>query len=77
LVDISLGMIKRGAREHRVSPNSLATRKELELLLAGDPDTALLHGWRHELCGGELEGLLSGGAYLTIENGEVTISGKE
>jgi ribonuclease D len=74
MVDILLGMLKLCAHQHHVSPNSLATRKELELLIAGSGETALLHGWRHELCGASLEHLLSGRLCITIEQGTPTIN---
>jgi len=74
MVDILLGMLKLCAHTHHVSPNSLATRKDLELLITGSEEAALLHGWRHELCGAHLEHLLSGRLCITIEQGTPTIS---
>jgi len=74
MVDILLGMLKLCAHQHHVSPNSLATRKDLELLISGSDEAALLHGWRHELCGTQLGHLLSGRLCITIEQGTPTIN---
>lgn len=74
MVDILLGMLKLCAHKHHVSPNSLASRKDLELLISGKGEAALSHGWRHELCGAELEHLLSARTCITIEQGTPTIS---
>ena len=74
LVDVLTGVVKLCAAQHQLSANALASRKELEQLLSGNPQAPLLHGWRHELCGHTVEGLLSGKQCITIEAERVHIS---
>lgn len=73
LVDILIGVVKLSAAQHQLTPNALASRKEIEQLLADNPEAPLLHGWRYELCGQALQGLLSGKQCITIEADHVHI----
>lgn len=74
LVDILTGVVKLRAAQQQLSPNALASRKELEQLLSGNPQAPLLHGWRYELCGQSLQGLLNGKQCITIEADHVHIT---
>ncbi|MDH5183565.1 MAG: ribonuclease D [Gammaproteobacteria bacterium] len=74
LVDILVGVVKLSAAQHQLSPNALASRKEIEQLLTGSPEAPLLHGWRYELCGQSLQSLLSGKQCITIEADHVHIT---
>lgn len=73
LVDILIGVVKLSAAQHQLTPNALASRKEIEQLLADNPEAPLLHGWRYELCGQALQGLLNGKQCITIEADHVHI----
>jgi ribonuclease D len=46
------------AEQHRVSAPLLATRRDVEALVLGRRDLPLLQGWRRDLAGAELLGLL-------------------
>jgi ribonuclease D len=46
------------AQEHQINAALLATRKDIERLILGDPETALLHGWRRAVVGEELLNLM-------------------
>ncbi|HEX6638760.1 MAG TPA: hypothetical protein VF033_13970, partial [Steroidobacteraceae bacterium] len=54
LADLSAAV----ARELDISPELLATRRELEKLAAGKRDIALLRGWRAEVVGRRLQAAL-------------------
>jgi ribonuclease D len=50
------------ARAHQLSPIALGTRRDLQRLVLGSKDVALLHGWRYEIIGRPLRALLEGHA---------------
>lgn len=59
--------VSQVAKQERIDTALLATRADLISLLAGDPDARLRHGWRAELLGEGIEGLVSGRAALTFD----------
>lgn len=67
-VDVLLAWLQLRAREASVAPETLATRADLELLVATPPDERatlpLLQGWRREVVGETLLALLEGRAAL-------------
>jgi ribonuclease D len=74
LVDALMAVVRLcGARE-AVSPQILASRKDLERLVATDPNVPLLHGWRAVLAGHAVQDLLHGKSRLEIHNGELHLS---
>lgn len=50
--------VRERAKEAGISPALLATRRDLEQLLAGERKLALLEGWRREVLGDELLALV-------------------
>lgn len=54
-----MARLRQLAEHHRVSAPLLATRKDVEALVMGRRDLPLLAGWRRELAGEEILGLLS------------------
>jgi ribonuclease D len=54
-----MARLRQLAEQHRVSAPLLATRKDVEALVLGRRDLPLLAGWRRELAGEEILGLLS------------------
>lgn len=57
LLDKISARIQACAREHGISATLLAPRREMVKFVLGDPDCALLRGWRHQLIGAELAGM--------------------
>lgn len=49
----------RVAHEHSVSPGLLASKKTLLELLEGEKDCQLCHGWRQQLLGEQLKGIIA------------------
>lgn len=70
VADLMMAILRHCAQQHRVSPASLASRRDLEALLAGRKDVALLHGWRHALAGQSIEALLRGDLQLGVDAGQ-------
>lgn len=60
LVEAMLAVVRLRGSQKGVSPQTLASRKDLERLVAGDPDIPLLQGWRAALAGHEVQALLQG-----------------
>lgn len=72
VLDILSGVVRLRADENSLNPVILATRKDLEALLI-DEDSPLLHGWRHSMVGGELQGLLQGKLNVYVDNKKLQI----
>ncbi len=61
--------VSQRARELELDPAVLATRRDLEDFLRGDPDSRLRSGWRAEALAADIEALLDGEAALSFERG--------
>ena len=51
--------VRSVAQEHELAPAVLATRRDIEKLVRGAEPASVLRGWRAELLGGKLGGLLT------------------
>ena len=71
IADLLMAGLRLFAQEASISPQAIATRKDIEALVNGNRELDLLQGWRMELVGRELLDLLDGRSGLTIENGAV------
>ena len=71
IADLLMAGLRLFAQEASISPQAIATRKDIEALVSGNRELGLLQGWRMELVGRELLDLLDGRSGLTIENGAV------
>ncbi len=76
VVDLLQCCLRLIAEQEEITPSALASRKDLESLITGDKDTALLHGWRKSLVGDVLVDVLEGGISPVIENGKLTLRRK-
>lgn len=74
VLDILSAIVRIRADQNSLNPVILATRKELEQLLFAEPDCVLLHGWRHQMVGKELQGLLEGKFSLSLSPDSVVIN---
>jgi ribonuclease D len=74
LVDALMAVVRLSAAENALNPAVLASRKQLEQLVAnGTPDCELLHGWRGQLVGKRLLSLLAGDLGLYARNGAIEL----
>ena len=62
------------SRDLEIETSMVATRNDIEALLAGDPDARLLQGWRAELVGERIRRLVEGEAALAFDgNGNLLL----
>ncbi len=73
MVDYLSAALRLLAAEHQLSPQAIATHKDLQKLARGESDSSLLHGWRKALAGEPLMALLRGETQLHNEGGELTL----
>jgi ribonuclease D len=66
IVELLMAELRLSALEARISPQAIATRKQLEQLTSGRRDVDLMDGWRLELVGQRLLDLLEGKTALGI-----------
>lgn len=66
MVDYLSAALHLLAARHQLTPQAIATHKDLERLVRGNPDCPLLHGWRRAVAGEPLQALLRG--ELTLDN---------
>jgi len=73
LVDAMMAVVRHSGLKNGISPAALATRRDVEQLLAGGDDHPILHGWRGMLVGRELTEFLKGGLKLSVAKGILNI----
>lgn len=73
VMDVLSAVVRIRAEQNSLNPVILATRKELEQLVFGDPECPLLHGWRYNMAGQELLGLLQGRYSLSLTADSVEV----
>jgi len=73
LVDIMMALLRERCQQQRITPSAVAGRRELELMLIGERDMPLLHGWRAAIAGEALQALLHGELTLRVEDGRLRI----
>ena len=73
LADLSMTLLRMLAQQNELSPANLATRKDIERLINGNTDVPLLHGWRNQIAGNQIQQLLAGELSLAVKNQQVTI----
>ncbi len=72
-LDILTGTLRLIAEEAGLSPQLIASRKDLAALLLENPDARLLQGWRRGLAGEPLRELLQGKRRIVLEEGSPRI----
>jgi ribonuclease D len=73
ILDVLSAIVRIRAEENSLNPVILATRKDLEQLLFAEEDCLLLQGWRYNMAGKELQGLLKGQYTLSLTPDSVLI----
>ena len=76
IVDVLMAVVRAKGAEHEVSPALLASRKGLEGLVLGQMDNPILHGWRAELAGHDLQAVLAGECVLRVADGRLLVERK-
>jgi ribonuclease D len=73
VLDLLMSVVRLRAAQNTLNATLLASRKDLEQLLDGDPQARLLHGWRKTMVGEELAAVLRGEMALRIVDGNLGI----
>lgn len=68
LVHMLTGIVHQIALKYSLNANTLAPKKELELLVSGDFQNKLLNGWRKAIVGDELVAILNGKRKISVNN---------
>ncbi|MBK1691959.1 ribonuclease D [Ectothiorhodospira mobilis] len=74
LVDVAMGLLRHQALINDISPAAIATRRDLEALVAGDAQSPLLRGWRARLAGDALRAWLQGETRLEVASGALRVT---
>lgn len=59
-VDVAMALLRHQAEHHGISTAGIASRKDVEQWVLGDPQSRLARGWRHALAGRTIEQWLNG-----------------
>ncbi|MGB5177206.1 MAG: HRDC domain-containing protein, partial [Gammaproteobacteria bacterium] len=73
LVDVMMALVRLSGEQNDLNPAVLATRKQLEKLVLGDQDAAVVQGWRRKFVGEQLLAFLNGDLKLSIRDGRLEI----
>ncbi len=73
IIDLLMSVLKLQAQENNLSPSILASRKDVEKLLTGEDQSALMQGWRKHIAGRILKEILEGQHVLKIQNRKLKI----
>ncbi|MBK1673694.1 ribonuclease D [Ectothiorhodospira shaposhnikovii] len=71
LADVAMGLLRHQAQQNDISPAAIATRKDVESLVAGNADCPLLKGWRARLAGKTLQQWLQGERAMRVKSGQL------
>lgn len=77
LVDLMMALLRERCQQQNISPGAVGGRRELELLLLGERDIPLLHGWRAAIAGQALLQLLQGKLALMVEKDRIQVIERE
>ncbi len=73
VTDLMMCCLRLQANRKQITPSALASRKELERLVAGDRDVGVLHGWRNMVAGKLLMDVLEGRISPRMINGRLEL----
>ncbi len=74
MVDILMCSVRLLAKKQQLSPQALATRKELEQLATGSQDLAFLSGWKKAVIGNDLQKVVAGELWPHPINGQICLT---
>lgn len=77
LVDAMMAIVRQAGIGNGISPAALASRRDLEQMIAGKGDHSILHGWRGRLVGQHLQAFLNGQIELHMDQGVLHFKSRE
>ncbi len=67
IADALMALLRKFCDEQSISPVAVASRKEIERLVAGDKDLPIAQGWRNEIVGVHLQAFIDGKLSITAD----------
>ena len=74
IADTLMSIIKICASENNLATELIATRKDIEAVIAKKEHAALLTGWRYEVAGEIVQKFLAGELKISVQNDELQLS---
>jgi ribonuclease D len=74
LLDALLAIVKLQAAAHQINYTALTSKHDLELVVGGNHDVPLFHGWRHGIAGHHVLNFLQGQTQLTVTDQDIVIT---
>jgi ribonuclease D len=71
LVDVMMALVRMSGEHNDLNPAVLASRKQLEQLVLGKTDIAVMQGWRRKFVGEQLARFLDGDLNLSVASGKL------
>lgn len=71
LVDVMMALVRMSGEHNDLNPAVLASRKQLEQLVLGKTDIAVMQGWRKKFVGEQLARFLNGDLNLSVASGRL------
>lgn len=76
IVDLLMACLRSRAGAHEVSPATVGNRRELEQMVRGARDLAILHGWRRRIAGATLLEVIEGQSTIGVDDGRLVIEAR-
>jgi ribonuclease D len=73
LIDALMAVLRARCESAQITPSAVASRRDLERLVMGDSEVALLHGWRAAIAGEQLAAFLRGELTVTVADGRLSL----
>ncbi|HYW02577.1 MAG TPA: ribonuclease D [Gammaproteobacteria bacterium] len=73
LVDLLMSLVRVRGGQQDISPATLASRREIEMLLLGERNLDVLSGWRRHAVGEDLLAALDGRLHFVVRDGRLDI----
>ncbi|HAO24722.1 MAG TPA: ribonuclease D [Methylophaga sp.] len=67
LIDALMALLRKFCDEQSVTPIAVASRKDIEKLVRGETELALLQGWRYQIVGHHLTAFIDGHLSVTAD----------
>lgn len=77
LIDAMMAIVRQAGINNGISAAALASRRDLEQMIADKSDHSMLHGWRGRLVGRHLQEFLNGQLQLHMDQGVLHIKPRE
>lgn len=77
LADVGMALLRELARRQQISPEAVASRKDLIALMRGEDDAILARGWRRQIAGAQLQRWFQGEHGLRCAGTQLELTGPD